>query len=295
VSTPPRSKPKTGQLAALAVLGIAFFPFFISCQTPPITVHQPQHLPTYQQLATRFNKNLQRINQLWARAAVELHWRDEQGKHFEQGDGHLIFALPNQLALSIGKLGNTLFWAGCNPHQYWWFDLQDQPTLYFGSHAHTTPHTAEQLPLPVQPLDLIRLLGILPLDATPPSPPEVLWTDRGYLIQPPNTGSRLLIDPQTDRPSRIELLDPDGNVAVVSHLSRWQRMDIVGVPPGGLPYVATRFEISLVAQHGSMTIFLSDPTDGQAGNKVKDTLFDLEYLRGVFKPTQEVDLDAPPE
>jgi len=292
VSAPAQHKATIDQFLTTGVLGSIFLLVLASCQTPPTTVQQPKHLPTYQELATRYNRNLQRIDRLWARAVVELRWHDEQGKHFEQGDGHLIIVLPDQLALSIGKLGNTLFWAGCNPQEYWWFDLQDQPALYFGFHANHALHTSEQLPLSVQPIDLIRLLGILPLAPNPPTPPQVVWADGGYLIQPPNTGSRLLIDPQTTHPTRIELLDPSGEVALVSHLSRWQRMDIKGVPPGGLPFVATRFEMSLVDEYGSMTVFLSDPTDGQTGNQIKGSLFDLEYLRGVFKPIQEIDLDA---
>ena len=259
---------------------------------PTSPVARPLNLPTYRELAAQHDKNLARIDRLWARAVVELHWQDEKGKHFEQGDGNLMIVLPNRVALTVGKLGNTMLWAGCDSHHYWLFDLRDEPLVYVGSHAKANHHNPLNLPIQIRPLDLVQLTGLVPI--TPPSgtTPKVDWNEGCYLIEPPGQHRRLWLDPQTARPARIELLTASGQSRIVCRLSRWQRMAIDGIAPGGFPWVATRMEIKLIGEEATITLFLSEPTDGRANNRIKAKAFSLDHLTQVFKPRRYVDLDA---
>ena len=76
-------------------------------------------------LLLKHNANLAGLDRLWARSVVEIQWRTADKKErFEQGDGNVVIVLPSKLALSVGKLGNTLLWAGGDAERYWLFDLK---------------------------------------------------------------------------------------------------------------------------------------------------------------------------
>lgn len=263
------------------------------CATQPMAQQQaPEHLPAFHEIAQRYNLNLARTSRLWSRAGVELEWRDEQGKHYEQGDGNLIMVLPDRVALSVGKLGNPILWAGCDRERYWLFNLRDQRVLHFGRHRLSATG-AKKLPIPIHPADLIALSGLLPLDANgTPAPPGVTWEEGYYVITPPGLSRKMWIDPETTRPSRIDLLGRDGSSRVTCRLSRWQAMTIHGVAPGAFPQIATRLEVSLLGREGTMTLFLSDPSDGQEHQRIKDQAFNLDRLIRALKPAKQIDLDA---
>lgn len=250
--------------------------------------NDPKH---YRRVVGHYNQNLSRVDRLWARAVVELKWQDNEGSHFEQGEGNLILVLPDRVALSVGKLGHTLLWAGCDAQQYWLFDLRDQKTVYVGSHDDVATGEAGALPIPIRPLDLMHLLGITRIDTSRlPASPMIEWIDGHMLIEPPGAQWRVLIDPQTHRPVRIDLLDQDGHSRATGRLSRWKRMTIDGTHPGAYPWVATRLEVSLVERPGTMTLFLSAPTDGRAEGRIKNQAFELPRLIKAFKPSRRIDL-----
>ena len=226
---------------------------------------------------------------------VELKWTDDEGKHYEQGDGNLIVVKPHRVALSIGKLGNTVMWAGCDEQRYWLFDLHEEKTLYSGLHANAhLRDRAKRYPLPVHPLTLLWLMGITPIHPDSPA----VWTgtvdgaNGDYMVEPHAGGTRLWLDAVDARVTRIDLLDVEGQTQAVCRLSRWQRVAMQGLPPGALPWVATRLELTMASQEGSMTLFLSDPTDGREVGRIKDKAFDLGHLIKVFKPEKAVDLDS---
>ena len=284
----------TQSIIRQTALSITLVLIAAGCATPPTThTARPLHMPSYRELAARHDKNLARINRLWARAVVELHWKDEKGKHFEQGDGNFMVILPDHVVLSIGKLGNTMMWAGCDSTRYWLFDLRDESRVYVGSHAAADHRNPLNLPIQVRPLDLVQLTGLMPITPPPPgAAPKVDWDDGCYLIEPPGQHRRLWLDPQTGRPARIELLTAAGQSRIECRLSRWERMAIDGIAPGGFPWVATRMEINMIGEDATITLFLSEPTDGQANNRIKAKAFSLDHLTKVFKPQRYVDLDT---
>ncbi len=252
----------------------------------------PPRMPTCQEIATKYNNNLARLDRLWARVVVELHWRDDKGKkHFEQGDGNLMILMPDRVALSIGKLGNTIMWAGSDGQRYWLFDLQDEPVLYVGQNtAADSANATRKLAIPIRPTELTRLLAITPLDK-PSLSCTVAW-DKGDFQINGLPSQMVWVEPKRYLPTRVDLLDQTGHASVTSRLSRWEPMTIQGLPPGAFPWIATRAEVELPGQDGTMTLFLSAPTDGRQSNRIKEKAFSLDHLIRVFKPTRVVDLDA---
>lgn len=259
---------------------------------PPMTRPAPSQMPTYQELAARYNEHLVQIDRLWSRAVVELQWHDDQGTHYEQGDGNLIIVQPHHVALSIGKLGHTVMWAGSDESQYWLFDLRQNHELFIGKHSRMSLTESHRWPLPVGPLELKTLLGLSPIQRVANGQqPTVVWNKGAFVIEPPGQKQRLWIAPDSARPIQIDLLNEAGQNQATCHLARWKPMTLEGVPPGAFPWVATRLEVSLVNQKGTMTLFLSDVSDGRAENKIKNKAFDLQHLVKVFKPDRIVDLD----
>jgi hypothetical protein len=270
------------------------------CAELPRVVEQeaPEQFPSYEELVDRYNRNLDGVDRLWARAVVELEWEDEKGGHFEQGEGHLIVVLPDRVALSLGKLGKTMFWAGSDGQRYWLFDTRDDKSkLYVGRNDHPVDldENGRRVGFPIRPPELLKMLGIARIEPGVGAGGAVGWREGCYVIEPPGTSLRFHLDPQTARPRRIDLVDSQGNELVTARLSGWETMTLSGVGPGAYPRVATRFEVVEPARHGTMTLFLSGVTDGKDEGRITSKVFDLQKLREVFKPREIVDLDAPVE
>ena len=256
-------------------------------------VVRPNDLPSYTEIVTRYNDNAAKVTRLWARADVEFVWYEDDTRRTEVGDdSRLMLRLPDELALDIAKpFDIRLFWLGSNSAQYWLFDdISDTKRVYFGSHANFTATGWRGFPIPVHPLELPGLLGILPIDPQAlPRAPAVEWVAGGYLIEPPGTATRLVIDPRTYLPLRIDLLDRYGNSAIIARLSRPEAVasdDSAGDPPLVNKHVA----ITVVGQPGHITLKMRDMT--MAASRFNERQFDLDFLMKVRKPDERIDLDA---
>lgn len=260
------------------------------CGTPPKPQPvQPTVMPTYGELVARHNERIRGIDRFWARAVVEIRWVDANGKRrFEQGDGHLILDLPVHSALTLGKLGQTKLWAGSNETHFWLFDELDGKKLYLGRHdgveeAATAP--LAKSPLPVRPVDLPRLLGILPLAPAKAERP-VQWIDGAFVIEA--DGARYHYNPVTYRVVCVELLDDRGQVVLTSRLSNPKRIEAEKAAVG--PYLNTVVKVVAPEQEGNMTLFLSEMTD--ARRRVNPKVFELESLKKIHQPDVVVPITA---
>ncbi len=161
--------------------------------------------------------------------------------------------------------------------------MRDKATVYVGRRGRAQgPEDAADLPLPIYPPDMIRVLGIGPLDAQAGSPaPPVEW-DNGFVIQPPHSAMKLVIDPATYLANRIDLLDSAGQPRLVARLTRPQTVALSGRPPGDWPKMATILELSIPGSEDRMTLYLSDLQDGQG--RIWDAAFDLAHLIKVNNP-----------
>ncbi len=249
-------------------------------------------LPAYGDLIRRHNANLSGVERVWAFATVELRWREAGRNRYQQGDGEVAVVVPDRLSLSVGKVGHHVLRAGCNGDTYWLFDLREPASsLHHGESSKLTDAAAEHFGLPVRPLDLIRLLGIVPIDPDRVPPERAIDMHNGqYLIEPPGTYSRMLLDPNTARPVRIDLIDARGHSHVSARLAEYRHLKTEGVPPDAWPLVATRIDITENREGGRIKLALAKPI-GDA-DAINARWFDLKLLIRALAPSQVIDLDA---
>lgn len=251
-------------------------------------------------LVERYNARVGKVDQLWARAVMEMHWVDERGaKRFEQGDGKLILRKPDDLALAVGKFDETMLWVGCDAKRYWLMELrppEGQPrTAYVGARGPNRPAQLSVGGLPIAPDQLMRLLGIeaLPL----PGEQGVSVSHRGPATVITLRGDkrlgglalRTVIEEATARPQVIELVG-DQEVVLIAQLSRYRLMERQGVPKGEFPYIATRIETIVPAEQSRIVLTLSDATDGRQWDRVKDAQFDFAKLTRLLKVERVVEV-----
>ena len=246
------------------------------------------NVPAFSDLIHRYNAPLEGVEGVFARTDVEVAWVSERGKpRRESGDGKLLFRRPLDTGVSVEAFGQTLMWAGSNNDYYWLFsELQDDGRLQFGQHRLLGHPGSGRLDLPIQPDTVPFLLGLMPLDpqAVPP-PPSVELVNGYYLIEPLGLPLRMLLDPETARPVRVDLVDALGKSAVICRLDGAVRVQGTDLD---LP---ERIDIYPVGREARMTLGLRSATADP--KKLKDRLFDLDVLRGYYKPEVVVDLDAP--
>jgi hypothetical protein len=290
-----------GMMVAVGALGA----LLAGCQPKPILpdsfLPPPlEHVappPSYAELVERYNHNIAELDQLWAKTSVKLRWLDEKDRtKTEQGDGVFMFITPSRVALTVGKdvpgVG-TILWAGANEDRYWLFDLQDDHRVFVGRHAYVGAPCAQPLPLPVYPSMVPYLFGLMPLEPNPAGePPNVEVLEGRYLIEPPGLNLRMLLDPATALPVRVDLTDSAGYTVVICALADHQPITRHDLPRERWSIVAAEADLSVVGEVALMTLKMRDRSDGRVGNKIKDRAFDYDYLLDRHHPEEVIDLDA---
>jgi hypothetical protein len=284
----------------MLVVGLA------GCKVPPIVpddlgpapVEHDRPTPSYTELVKQYNAEVERLDRVWASTEVHLRWKDREGKtQSEHGDGTLIIVRPKNVALTIGKLGNTLLWAGSNEDGYWLFDKRENSKVFFGRHRFVDKPCSRSLPMPVQPEAVPYLLGTMPLEATPAPQGEAVATYNGYfLIEPLGLNVRLWLHPQTARPKRVDLLDDDGRKVISAILREPWPVDQADVERAQWPLMAHETQIYVLDRdaetEASVRLELQSASDGEDDDKIKPQVFDFDTLMQVHEPGQAIDLDA---
>lgn len=281
-----------------ALLGLSLLLVAAGCKTDPIVpdelnpepinVISADELLDYADLVTRYNQNAAALERVWARTKVELRWRNDKGrKRRESGDGRLIFERPLNTAWTVEVLGDIKLWAGSDADGFWLFDKLDDGRAYYGQYAKPL---AQPLPLPVQPEAVPYLLGLMPLDPQRrPAAPEVELVNGYCVIEPPGLNLRLMLEPLTARPARIDLTDGAGQSVLVSRLSGELEVKRDGGETVVLPETAEFFPLG---EESRMTVTLKRPSTDEA--KFKSRLFNFQALVKSLKPKAVIDLNQPP-
>lgn len=272
------------------------------CETAP---KDPPALPpgpaySYEKLQAGHAARVAPITQMWSRSEVEFRWTAEDGdREFEEGDGPLIVRPPHELALSIGKLGRTRFWLGCDAQRYWLFDLADDERIAYVGRQNNVYRAARQvLPIPLRPDQIITLLDLTPLPDPTDLGGDVLVTrsgDEHLIVLPPDRKIaglvRMVRMDAAFRVTRIELLDRFGAPVITADLSRFDRMRIDDLPTERRPDIAERIHITIGAGEDAteITIFVQSATFGE--NKVRDKQFDFQTLVKALKIDRVIDVD----
>lgn len=254
---------------------------------PPAIETPVAEVPDYAELVGRYNANAAALERVWARTKVELRWRDAKDRNRrESGDGRLIFERPLNTAWTVEVLGDVKLWAGSDVNGFWVFDLLDDRRVYYGAYGQPL---ARPLPVPVQPEAVPYLLGLMPIDASRrPSPPEVELFNGYFVIEPPGLNLRLMLDPATARPVRIDLTDPSGASALTCILTGEVAVtsDI-----DAEVFLPEKAELYPQGDESRMTVTFRSATSN--ADKIKRKWFDFEGLAKALKPKELIDLNQP--
>lgn len=283
---------RTRPIAAI-VLVLAAVALGPGCRSTP-TDHRASRLIDAEAVAQACNARTSRVTSLWARASVVLEGKDAEGRTLrERAEGHLQVIPPNQVALTLGKLGETNLYFGSNDLMYWWFDMTDSEnkSAVFGQHDRVTPDKIDRLGLPIHPLDLVETLGITPLPIEPGQMVARPGPNAGEIIiaAPTRRGvRRFTVDDQRYEPSRVELIGPGGRVLLDVELSRYRLM--AGLEPGEEPLrVPERVRVRMAGFDGEIRLSLHEP----ARREIRAIAFDPARLIGVYNIWNLTDLDDP--
>lgn len=249
---------------------------------------------SYEEVAQRHNANAQHLRALFSDVVVRLSFVNEQGdRQEEQGEGRLQLVQPSYFAMSIGKLGEIVFWLGADEDEYWWFDFSsDRRILFVGRHEMYEQSRARALGVVVPPRQLMTLLGTTML---PTKGGLVQGSSDGRLVGVtiataeggrkrlwyPTSGERMMV------PVKIEIYGRGGELEMVADLSNPQTANIRGV--GVPPVVPTRVAIGHVQSESKITIDLSGMQDGI--DRMSEEAFSYRSLYKRLKATEAYSLD----
>lgn len=288
-------------LAARALLGAALALAPLGCagehDTTPVIQRGPA--PAYGPTAQRFNQRVERLGRVWGRAAVQIRFTDRDGdRRREQGEGHLTLERPQRVALSVGKLGETLFWLGGDEQRYWWLDLASRPTqASVGRHDGPArlgglATRLGGLAATISPRDLFALAGIEPLPAAAGSArwsPDGRWLGLETPWANSPGGRRVLwLDPASLEPQAVDLINARGRAVLSSKLSEYEPVDQVG-DSRIRPQVPGRVFITHAESDTELRLYLSG-LDNQPRRFTPDA-FSFERLAAIFAVDRVVDLD----
>ncbi len=264
-----------------------------ACAATPVNppARRAQALPSYEQLVARHNRNVESISRFWSFAVVEMTWREEGRCRFQQGEGQLAVVVPDRMSLTVGKAGHDVLRVGCNDTQYWLFDMSgEEKVMHLGRHAKVSESVEGAPGMPMQPRDLIRLLGVIKIDpAVGDTSPAVERINGDYLIEPPDSNCRMLLDPKTARPTRIDLLDEQRFSRVTAHHDRFAHVKTNGVSPGCWPFVPTLISITDSQNRGQIKLSLSDTVGNPEA--INPRWFDPAVLATALQPDVVIDID----
>lgn len=255
--------------------------------------------PSYAEVAQRYNERAQHLDRLFGYTVVRATYPDEGGSlQTDQGDdGTIQYIAPDRLALTTGKLGETIFNLGSNAERFWWFDLRRPKRAWIGTHDAAATGGATDFALAIHPLDLIELLSVHPLPVGEGAGGGVAWAPDGrslLVTLPARVGTkRLALDPATYEPRTIELFDETGRLVVSAELTEYQPMQVYGtaVRPRMPRYVLIRLPEDQTEVRLSFDRLVNRP-DRPAAHSAA---FDPERLLSAYSvpPENVTNLDAP--
>jgi hypothetical protein len=238
------------------------------------------------------------LDRLWTRTVARIWYPGEEGEEkSDQLEGTIQYIRPDRVLVTFSKVNNLYAILGSNAQKYWWIELGDHKRAHVGEHAKATPERIAELGLPIHPLDFVDLIGITPLPVMSPGAsaggtPTVQWSQDGRSVVITMQGRyarrRLVLDPVTYEPSRIEFLDSAGAPAVYSDLGKYEPVAIAG---GTGPRIPTEIFASLDRDRTRARLRLTSPEVGE--QRPKPGVFDLERLLSTNNVREVISLDEP--
>lgn len=247
--------------------------------------------PSYAQVVAVHNARTARLEAFTVLADIILRGRDIKGA--DQAEGLVSFIRPSKVALRVSKVGQTLFRLGSDGLMYWWIDLTgDSPIALTGRFENATPERVSRLGIPVHPLDLPELLGIVPLPEDDTG--RVVWSIDGksVVVTIPsrwNGTKSLVLEPGTLLPRSVEMRDALGRIAMISELSRHELIPVRG-DALSRPLFPMRCEVRVPDPPTSLTLIMHD-AQNPGIDRIQKTQFNFQSLSRSISNLRVVSLD----
>lgn len=163
----------------------------------------------YTDVAATMNARAERLQRFWAATITTAWYIGKQGEdEVDQLDGDLHIVQPNNIAMTLQKVGVDGAVLGANERFYWYVDLlSDEPIASIGTHERANPDRLSDLGVPVHPLDLLLLLGFSKVPEEPFAPLRQS-PKGGYLVltAPARWGIvEYSLEPDTFEPVRVQI------------------------------------------------------------------------------------------
>lgn len=257
------------------------------CRRERVDSAPPPDAPTFAELAQHQHERLSRLETVYGSGVIELRWRDEDGRHYEQGNMELWLGLPSRVALRVFKAGRDFLWLGSDDSHFWIFDMTGDETALLVDRHEAVGINRGGVARTLQPLVLLDLSGLGRLeepagdDAVEYDPDRGAWTvaaeGRGGPI-------RVYFDTDTLEPVRVEAMDRDGAVMLHSRLRDPLYVERGGGPEARLP---RRIDIETADGDGRISLAFDrayPPSDGRVDDMYTDRVFDFEVLMRRMPP-----------
>lgn len=249
--------------------------------------------PAYADAAARYSEVVRHYDHLWTPIAFRLRYRDmEKDRLVEDlADGHLQVIAPDRLALRVDKLSETYFYMGSDATRYWWIDVKGSAAVV-GRHDTVTEELIEELGIPVHPLELVELLGVVGMD--PDGYGTTKWSPDGRrlgIVTRGRFGNTLVwVDPTTYMPTSVEVTDSTGRTTLKSELTRPRRIRQDDAADLRVE-IATQVVVNFADGETRLTIRMEDPENRRV--RVREAAFQLDSVLHAYRVRDVEDLDAP--
>lgn len=249
--------------------------------------------PAYTDAAARFNAVVAGYDHLWTPVALRVRYRDQESGNITEDllDGHLQAITPDRVALRIDKLSETYAYLGCDAIRYWWIDVKAGAAIV-GTHEKATPEALADFDIPVHPLDLIALLGIVPVD--PAGYGATRWSTDGAslgILSRARFGNKLVwVDPETYEPRAVEITDENGRTTLRSEITRPERIPIDGAPDSKAR-IATQYDVTFEGSDFALGVRLQEPQNRR--ERMRPAAFNMDTVLKTYRVKDIIDVDAP--
>jgi hypothetical protein len=249
--------------------------------------------PAYADAAARFNEVARAYDHLWTPVALRVRSRDAESGNMTEDllDGHFQAIAPDRVALRIDKLSETYAYLGSDEDRYWWIDVKAGSAIV-GTHAKATPGALADFDIPVHPLDLIALLGIVPVD--PAGYGATRWSSDGRslgILTRAHFGNKILwVDPRTYEPRAVEITDENGRTTLRSTITRPERIPIDG-DRDSKARIATQYDVTFEGLDFALGVRLQDPQNRR--ERARPSAFNVDTVLKTYRVKDITDVDAP--
>lgn len=284
--------------ALCAVLALVMASMLSACKSGPGTrgndgTVTPGPAPAYAEAAARFNDVVTSYDHLWTPVALRVRYRDNESGNMTEDllDGHFQAIAPDRVALRIDKLSETYAYLGCDADRYWWIDVKAGSAIV-GTHVNATPAALADFDIPVHPLDLIALLGIVPVD--PMGYGATRWSTDGAslgILTRARFGNKLVwVDPETYEPRAVEITDENGRTTLRSTITRPERIPIDG-DRESRARIATQYDVTFEGSDFALGVRLQEPQNRR--ERMRPAAFNMDTVLKTYRVKDIIDVDAP--